>query len=125
MSKYMLLYMMLGILLLTWSFASQIQGGLRFSGNKKLIVKKTSIVRKFLLRKKNRDYPLEIYKVIPWAITFVLFCIVIALYALHAILYTFPIGMAIGAILESNFAMIFGLIWYLLVGVYIGVINAL
>ena len=121
----MLLYMMLGILLLTWSFATQIQGGLRFSGNKKLIVKENSIVRKFLLRKKNRDYPLEIYKVIPWAITFVLFCIVIILYALYVILYTFPIGVILGTFFENKYVLIFCLIWYLLVGLYIGVINAM
>lgn len=125
MSKYMLLYMMLGILLLTWSFATQIQGGLRFSGNKKLIVKENSIVRKFLLRKKNRDYPLEIYKVIPWAITFVLFCVVVVIYVLYAALYMSPIGMAIGTFLESKFVLIFSVIWYLLVGLYIGVINAI
>lgn len=123
--KYYLLWMTLGMLIITWSFASQIQGGNRFVGNKKLIVKDNSIVRKFLLRKKNRDYPLEIYKVIPWAITFVLFCVLVLLFILHILLYNLPIGVAIGAFLESKFVLTFSVIWYLLIGIYIGIINAL
>lgn len=123
--KYYLLWMTLGMLIITWSFASQIQGGNRFVGNKKLIVKDNSIVRKFLLRKKNRDYPLEIYKVIPWAITFVLFCVLVLLFILHILLYNLPIGVAIGAFLESKFVIAFSVVWYLLIGIYIGVINAL
>lgn len=125
MKKYVLLCIMLCVLVITWSFASQIQGGNRFVGNKKLIVKENSIVRKFLLRKKNRDYPLEIYKVIPWAITFVLFCVAVLLYVVYAILYTSPVGMAIGAFLESKVVLTFSVVLYLLIGIYIGVINAL
>ena len=123
--KYYLLWMTLGMLIITWSFASQIQGGNRFVGNKKLIVKDNAIVRKFLLRKKNRDYPLEIYKVIPWAITFVLFCVLVLLLILHILLYNLPIGVAIGAFLESKFVITFSVALYLLIGIYIGVINAL
>ena len=125
MKKYVLLCIMLCVLVITWSFASQIQGGNRFVGNKKLIVKENSIVRKFLLRKKNRDYPLEIYKVIPWAITFVLFCVAVLLYVVYAILYTSPVGMAISAFLESKVVLTFSVVLYLLIGIYIGVINAL
>ena len=125
MKKYVLLCVMLCVLVITWSFASQIQGGNRFVGNKKLIVKDNSIVRRFLLRKKNRDYPLVIYKVIPWALTFVLFCVLVLLLILHILLYNLPIGVAIGAFLESNFVIVFSVVWYLLIGIYIGVINAL
>lgn len=125
MGKYLLLMTMLGMLLVTWSFATQIQGGLRFSGNKKLIVKDNSIVRKFLLRKKNRNYPLEIYKVIPWAITFALFCVIALLCVLFVMLYTFPVGRAIGALLENKYVLLSGLVYCLLVSLYIGVINVI
>ena len=73
MSKYYLLLVVILTLLLTRIFATQIQGGLRFSGNEKLVVRRNSIFRKLLLKKDNQDYPLKIYKVIPWAINLVLF----------------------------------------------------
>ena len=125
MEKYVLLYANLCMLLLTWSFAYQPNGGLRLSGNKKLIVKDNSIFRKVLLRKKNRDYPLEIYKVIPWAVTFVLFCVVLLIYIFYIALYSFPVGMAIGNFLEGTIVKIFCIIWFLLIALYIGVINAI
>lgn len=125
MERYILLYMMLGILLLARVFATQIQGGLRFSGNKKLNVKENSIFRKLLLRKKDHDYPLKTYKILPWVINLVLFCIVLLVYISYAILYTSPIGLAIGCFLESKFVLLFCTIWFLLVTLYIGIINAL
>ena len=125
MSKYYLLIILFTTLLITWTFAYQTQGGLRFSGNTKLTVSENSIFRKILLRKKNKDFPLKIYKVIPWAINIVLFCLILLLYALYAIFYMFPIGIAIGAFLESTFVYAFEAIWFLLVGLYIGIIQAL
>lgn len=125
MSKYFLLLITLATLLTTWIFSTQSQGGLRFSGNEKLIVNENSILRKVLLKKDNRDYPLKIYKVIPWAMNFVLFFIIILIYAIYAIFYLNPIGLMIGTFLENTIVQIFSVIWCLLNFLYIGIINAL
>ena len=125
MSRYYLLFIIFTTLFITWTFAYQISGGLCFSGNTKLIVSKNSIFRKLLLRKKNRDFPLKIYKVIPWGINVVLCCIVLLLYVVYLVFYTHQLGIAIGSFLESVFVHVFSLIWFLLVGLYIGVIQAL
>ena len=105
--KYYLLIIVFITLLLTWVFVYQTHGGLRFSGNTRLEVSENSIFRKILLRKKNRKLPLKIYKVIPWAINLILFFMVILLYLFHIILYTFPVGIAIGIFLESSFVLFF------------------
>ena len=125
MSKYYLLLVVILTLLLTRIFATQIQGGLRFSGNEKLIVKDNSIFRKILLRKNNRDYPLKIYKVVPFAINLVLIYIVLLLYVLYWCFNSYQIGIAIGGLLESVFAHMFSIIWFLLTGLYIGIIQAM
>ena len=125
MSKYYLLLIVILTLLLTRIFATQIQGGLRFSGNEKLIVKDNSIFRKILLRKNKRDYPLKIYKVAPFVINLVLICIVLLLYVLYWCFNSYQIGIAIGGFLESGFAHIFSIIWFLLTALYIGTIQAI
>ena len=125
MTKYFLLLIISVTLLITRVFSTQIQGGLRFSGNEKLVVRRNSIFRKLLLKKNNQDYPLKIYKVIPWAINFVLFIVVIFIYAMHAIFYNNQIGLMFGHFLESTMIRIFGLIWWLLNSIYIGIVNAL
>ena len=125
MSKYYLLFVVILTLLLTRIFATQIQGGLRFSGNKKLIVRDNSIFRKILLRRNNRDYPLKIYKVAPFVINLVLICIVLWLYVLYWCFNSYQIGIAIGELLESGFAHMFSIIWFLLTSFYIGIIQAM
>lgn len=125
MNKYFLLIFMLGAFVFAGLLAHQIQGGLIFSGNEKMIVKKDSILRKILLTKKNRDYPLKIYKVIPLVITSILFLVVVLLYMLHIVFFASPVGIAIGSFLESKTAIWLGLIWLLSVGIYIGIINAI
>ena len=125
MSKYYLLLIVILTLLLTRIFATQIQGGLRFSGNEKLILKDDSIFRKILLKKNNRDYPLKIYKVAPFVINLVLICIVLLLYVLYWSFNSYQIGIAIGGFLESGFAHIFSIIWFLLTALYIGTIQAM
>lgn len=125
MAKYLLLLFISVTLLVTWVFATQSQGGLRFSGNEKMIVHHNSIFRKILLKKENQDYPLKIYKVIPWAVNFVMFLIVILIYTIHAIFYPSPIGLIINGFLESTAVQIVSLIWCLLNFLYIGIINAL
>ena len=125
MSKYYLLFVVILTLLLTRIFATQIQGGLRFSGNKKLIVRDNSIFRRILLRRNNRDYPLKIYKVAPFAINLALICIVLLLYVLYWCFNSYQIGIAIGGLLESGFVHMFSIIWFLLTGLYIGIIQAL
>ena len=102
MSRYYLLIVLFVTLLITGVFARQSQGGLRFFGNTKRIV-----------------------KVIPWAINVVLFCLVLLLYVSYAILYMRPIGIAIGIFLESTVVYAFGTIWFLVVGLYIGVVQFL
>ena len=123
--KYYLLIIVFITLLLTWVFVYQTHGGLRFSGNTRLEVSENSIFRKILLREKNRKLPLKIYKVIPWAINLILFFIVILLYLFHIILYTFPVGIAIGIFLESSFVLFFSVTWFLLVVLYMGIIQSL
>ena len=125
MSKYYLLLIVILTLLLTRIFATQIQGGLRFSGNEKLILKDDSIFRKILLKRNNRDYPLKIYKVAPFMINLVLICIVLLLYVLYWCFNSYQIGIAIGGFLESGFAHIFSIIWFLLTALYIGIILAM
>ena len=125
MNRYYLLIMLFSTLLLSWNFSTQIQGGLRFSENEKLIVSENSFFRKILLKKEKRDYPLKIYKIIPLAINLGLCCVILLIHILYAVLYMFPIGTMIGALLESNFSLFLGVIWYLLLGLYIGIINAL
>lgn len=125
MTKYLLLLIVLVTLMVTWVFSTQSQGGLRFSGNEKMIVHHNSIFRKILLKKDNQDYPLKIYKVIPWAVNFVLFLIVILIYAIYAIFYQSPIGVIVKGFLESTTVQIVSLIWCLLNYLYIGTINAL
>ena len=125
MSKYYLLFVVILTLLLTRIFATQIQGGLCFSENKKLVVRDNSIFRKILLRRNNRDYPLKIYKVVPFAINLVLICIVLLLYVLYWCFNSYQIGITIGGLLESGFAHLFSIIWFLLTGLYIGIIQAL
>lgn len=125
MDRYYLLLMVFAALVFSRIFATQIQGGLRFSGNENLIVKKNSIFRKVLLRKRNRDYPLEVYKVIPFAISVILFGLVLLLYIVYIILYTFPIGIAIGTFLNSIWSGLMGFVWTILVMIYIGIINAI
>lgn len=111
--------------MVTWAYSIQSQGGLRFSGNEKMIVHRNSIFRKILLKKENRDYPLKIYKVIPWAVNFVLFLIVILIYAIYAMFYQSPIGVIVKVFLESTTAQIVGCIWCLLNFLYIGIMNAI
>ena len=125
MAKYLLLLLISVTLLVTWAFSTQSQGGLRFSGNEKMIVHHNSIFRKILLKKENQDYPLKIYKVIPWAVNFVMFLIVILIYTIHAIFYQSPIGLIINGFLESTAVQIVSTIWCLLNFLYIGTINAL
>ena len=125
MSKYYLLFVVILTLFLTRIFATQIQGGLRFSGNEKLIVRENSIFRKILLKRNKRDHPLKIYKVIPFAINLVLLCIVLLLYVLYWCFSSSQIGIAINGLLESEFAHMFSVIWFLLLGLYIGIIQAL
>ena len=125
MSKYYLLIIVFLTLGITRVFATQTQGGLRFSGNEKLIVKEKSLLRKILLRQKNRDYPLKIYKVIPFAINIVLSCIVLLLYVLYWCFNTYQIGFVISILLESVFIYAFCIIWFLLIGLYIGIIQVL
>ena len=124
-TKYLLLLIALVTLMVTWAFSTQSQGGLRFAENEKLVVHPNSILRKLLLKKDNQDYPLRIYKVIPWVINMVLFLIVLLVYAVFAILYQNPTGLMIKGFLESAGVQIFGLIWCLLNFLYIGIINAL
>lgn len=125
MEKYYLLIVVFATLLITGVFASQSKGGLRFSGNAKLLLRENSIFRKILLWGKDKSLPLTIYKVIPFAVNMVLCLLVVLLYILYAIFHVYPFGLAIGTFLEGVFARAFVVIWYLLVGVYIGVINAL
>ena len=125
MSKYYLLLVVILTLLLTRIFATQIQGGLRFSGNEKLTLKDDSIFRKILLKRNNRDYPLKIYKVAPFMINLVLICIVLLLYVLYWCFNSYQIGVAIGGLLESGFAHMFSIIWFLLTALYIGIIQAM
>lgn len=125
MSKYILLFVILMTLIISRVFSTQSQGGLRFSGNEKLVVSENSIFRKILLTKENRDYPLKVYKVIPWAINFGLCCVILVIYILYAIFYASPIGIAIGVFLDNNIVQLCSIIWSLLVLVYIGIINAL
>ena len=125
MTKYLLLLIALVTLMVTWAFSTQSQGGLRFAENEKLVVYPNSILRKLLLKKDNQDYPLRIYKVIPWVINMVLFLIVLLVYAVFAILYQNPTGLMIKGFLESAGVQIFSLIWCLLNFLYIGIINAL
>ena len=125
MSKYYLLLIVILTLLLTRIFATQIQGGLRFSGNEKLNLKDDSIFRKILLKRNNRDYPLKIYKVAPFVINLVLICIVLLLYVLYWCFNSYQIGVAIGGLLESGFAHMFSIIWFLLTALYIGIIQAM
>ena len=125
MTKYLLLLIVLVTLMVTWVFSTQSQGGLRFSGNEKMIVHHNSIFRKILLKKDNQDYPLKIYKVIPWAVNFVAFIIVMLIYAIYAIFYQSPIGLLIKDCLESATVQFISLIWFLSNSLYIGIINAL
>ena len=125
MSKYYLLLVVILTLLLTRIFATQIQGGLRFSGNEKLILKDDSILMKILLKRNNRDYPLKIYKVAPFVVNLVLICIVLLLYVLYWCFNSYQIGVAIGGLLESGFAHMFSIIWFLLTALYIGIIQAM
>ena len=125
MTKYLLLLIILVTLMVTWVFSTQSQGGLRFSGNEKMIVHHNSIFRKILLKKDNQDYPLKIYKVIPWAVNFVAFIIVMLIYAIYAIFYQSPVGLLIKDCLERATVQIISLIWFLLNSLYIGIINAL
>lgn len=125
MAKFHLLLFISVTLLVTWAYSIQSQGGLRFSGNEKMIVHRNSIFRKILLKKENRDYPLKIYKVIPWAVNFVLFLIVILIYAIYAMFYQSPIGVIVKVFLESTTAQIVGCIWCLLNFLYIGIMNAI
>ena len=125
MNRYGLIVMAFLNLIMSRVFATQLQGGLRFSGNKKLIVKKNSIFRKFLLKKKNRDDPLEIFKVVPFAVNLILFSLVLLLYAIYAIFYTFPIGIEIGNFLNSIESGFLGAIWFIILGIYVGIINAI
>lgn len=74
---------------------------------------------------KDRNYPLEIYKVIPFAISVILFGLVLLLYVLYIILYTFPIGIAFGTFLNSIWSGCMGFVWVILVMIYIGIINAI
>lgn len=112
---------MLFSLFMSWIYVYDLKGGMRFSG---LIVKKESVLRKFLLRKNNRDYPLEIVKVIPWVINVIAFCIVLLIYAAYGVLCLLSKGQMLGAILESPIATLIGAVWYVLLMLYIGFINA-
>lgn len=125
MIKYLLLLIVSVTLVVTWVFSTQSQGGLRFAENEKLVVQSNSILRKLLLKKDNQDYPLRIYKVIPWVINMGLFLIVLLVYAAYAILSHNPTGLLIKGFLESVGVQIFSLIWPLLNFLYIGIINAL
>lgn len=125
MTKYFLLLIVLATLMVTWVFASQSQGGSRFSENEKMLVHPNSILRKFLLKKENRNYPLRIYKVIPWVINIVLFLAVVLTYVAYAIFHQNPIGLMISGFLESATVQIFSSIWCLLNFFYIGIVNAL
>ena len=125
MNRYGLIVMAFLNLIMSRVFATQLQGGLRFFGNEKLIVKKNSIFRKFLLKKKNRDDPLEIFKVVPFAVNLILFSLVLLLYAIYAIFYTFPIGIEIGNFLNSIESGFLGAIWFIILGIYVGIINAI
>lgn len=125
MTKYLLLLIVSVTLVVTWVFSTQSQGGLRFADNEKLVVQSNSILRKILLKKDNQDYPLRIYKVIPWVINVVLFLIVLLVCVAYAIFYHNPAGLMIKGFLESASVQIFSLIWFLLNFLYIGIINAL
>ena len=120
--KYMLLCIALSLLGLSWGFSFQIHGATRLP---RKIVKENSILRKILLRKKNRNDPLEIYKVVPFVINFVLFFVVLLVYLSYAILYTLPIGVAIGNFLESIVCQFITLGWWLLVILYICFISVI
>lgn len=125
MPKYLLLLFVSVTFLVTWVFSTQSQGGLRFSGNEKMIVHHNSIFRKLLLKKENQDYPLKTYKVIPWAVNFIVCLVVILIYAIYVIFYQSPTGLMIKGFLESTTVQIISLIWCLLNFLYIGIINAL
>lgn len=121
MKTYYLLFEIFATLLMSWVYVYDLKGGMRFS---ELIVKKESVLRKFLLRKNNRDYPLEIVKVIPWVINVIAFCIVLLIYAVYGVLCLLSEGQILGAILESPIATLIGIVWYVLIMLYIGFINA-
>lgn len=54
MGKYFVLGIFFATLLITRIFATQLQGGLRFSGSNKMMVNQTSLIRKILLGKKKK-----------------------------------------------------------------------
>ena len=117
MEKYILLFLALMAPICSWLLAIDPRVG-RFSYDEKCSVGKNSIFRKIFLRKEDKDYPLGIYKVIPWVISVFLLCVVLLLYIAHIVLYTFPIGHAIGAFLSSPPAIFFCAFWILLVMLY-------
>ena len=123
MEKYYLLCFMVWTFIFSYICVYDFRGGRIFED--KCFLKEKSLFRKILLTKKNRDYPLEVFRVVPWAINAVLFMIVLIIYILYFSLYTFPIGILIGKFLQGDFAQYFGLIWMILTGLYFATIRVI
>ena len=134
MKRFSLLFVVLGILCITRIYATGITaGGCRFYDNPKTDLSEKSFFRKLLLLGKRKDdnkvfeKRLKTYQVAPFAISFILFCFTIVLYALYGLsfLFEFPVGVTIGSILESVIARIVVIGWYILVAIYFAILHHL
>lgn len=134
MRQYYVLIMVLGMLFLTRNFATGPNaGGTRFYDNPQTDLGEKSFFRKLLRlgkRKNNNkvyEERLKTYKVAPFAISFVLCCLTLLLYALFALsfLFDFSIGLAIGSFLKSTIALIIACSWYVLIAIYFSILHFL
>ena len=97
----------------------------RFANNSKYYIKQNSIIQKILLRKKKRNVQLSYITVIPLVINIIMCAIAIFLYALFWIFYFTKLGNTLGMFLGSTPVILFALIWFLVVCIYLGIIQTL
>ena len=125
MLEYALLFFSGAALFYLWIDIYDPRGGLRYSGTSKYIVSQSSVFRKILLGKRNKDYPLKYIKVIPWAINFIFVCLVLMLYLVYWFCFKQSISIMIGAVLTSLPVLILSISWFFIVCLYIAIVHVL
>ena len=100
----------------------------RFANHSKYDLKPNSITQKIIQKiwlRKKRNARLSYLMVIPLVIHIIMCAIAVVLYALFWIFYFTKFGNALGMFLGSAPVIVFAFIWFLVVCIYLGIIQAL
>ena len=124
--QYFLLFVLFATSEILFTLIYDIRIKPRFcDNNPKQIVKENSVIRKILLKKSNKDFPLLYILVVPFFVNVILLILALIVYFIYWFSYHSPIGNMLTTILTSLPVLIFCSIWFIGWSVYIGILRFL